>query len=350
MFDTFDVPVMSGSGGDAPDQDDVDSLGAAIDDARRILDHQIDWAMQSDESAEKLLRYNLLVTAAFTTLLAYAVSTGSGDDFVNILTVSGTAAAVTSILVSMSNLVGNVYGGFGDAPYLRLENVSVNLDDGALEIDGDPSDVDDVDFDEIELEDDFRTKMLFDFQRGIRHNNRESIYRLLLYRRSVYLLVVAIVLYGLGAAWGIKWGRNESGFHWIPPDFAPLSGLGLASIFVPLVGAIVLVSSVYWWWDMNRRRADEGRMRYDHYHPRTEKWLYRKLNPVREKVFREERTDERDETSADGSTDGDDPEPSAGSERDDADPPDAGTATESLGSDRATDDADRDRERASEEG
>lgn len=160
-----------------------------LEEARRIVDHQIEWARDVDEHMLRLLRINVVVLAAGLTLVA--TTDAVLDKVLGALLPAGFLAVgmafwTISMVLGVGTFSSRIYGGPGDSPRIKMTRGPF---DGLDSYEGNP---------ERYLLDDppeeYSKTVIEDYQWGILHNNRETRYLGVLHGRVVVLMVVAVVL------------------------------------------------------------------------------------------------------------------------------------------------------------
>lgn len=243
-----------------------------VEELRRVIEHQVALFESSDRGFRQVVRFALLMLTAFTTLVAYGMRSLNEARLTPLLVFGtvGTGFVVSAIVAASTKSMTKVYGGFGDAPDFRLVDVpGTELEPADLETavarQGERAR---ETLRKVEPRPEgFRAQLLHDYQRGVRHNNVESVYRTIIERRALYLLVVGAAVFGAGVAVTLANGRLRTAY--------------LALAVVATLAGVGLLANTGHWTCRFVARNDE-RMDYGHYDPRNGEhaflWACRRLS------------------------------------------------------------------------
>lgn len=109
------------------DDDAVEALSKACEEAKGTLDHQLGWMQQMDSKAVKILRATLLLIGLLLTALSLSVRADSVDvsEFVNLFTIAG---GLTLVCASMGAAVTYIASSFEAG--LGYQDLAEALEDG----------------------------------------------------------------------------------------------------------------------------------------------------------------------------------------------------------------------------
>lgn len=225
---------------------DRDPIAKALDELRKVLDKQIDYSLESDREILQVVRLNLLILGALVTVFAY----NPNPKFINPWVGVGVAFLLGSMLIATTQYHSSrIFAGLGDA-----SNISW---DGLIT--------------EDQNDQERLTDMIDAYTQGIQHNNIEGRYKSMIYRRMLYLLIIAFPLLAIGVGNAVT--VTPIPFSWVISLLLTLLGLGI--FLDAIIGYIMFRDRTE---NLSISNHSDERMEYDHYGPTTLFFLQARKN------------------------------------------------------------------------
>lgn len=264
------------------DEDSEDPLEEPLEDARRVVDHQINLVEGSERELLRIVRLNLL-------LLGGMVPAVQAVRFLNDGTSQPLAVGLPWFLLAVALIVTSIlfanlayrakllYGGFEDSPNLGVTQLTGRPLGEPTESDVPRKEEFDADF--TENAEKMRARLLWDYAKGIRHNNRETSHRYAIIRYVTIMMTIGIVCFIVGALAMLS--KNSGTVLNGVNHSAPLVVVGGISLLFFLLTTRAFLKFACHQWD------DDKRFKTEDYGPHHELiWWWRLLcsTPVRRVV------------------------------------------------------------------
>lgn len=178
------------------DDDSEDPLAIALEDARRLVDQQDGLMERNERELVRIIWLNVLLLGGMVPALE--VLRPEDGTFFKSLDPGLPWFVLAVFLIIMAIFFGSLtyrgnllHGGFEDSPNLAVADLTWKSLGGPAE--DDFPGVDAFDADATENAEAMRARLLWDYGKGIRHNNRETTYRFQVVDWVTRLMVLGIV-------------------------------------------------------------------------------------------------------------------------------------------------------------